>query len=309
MNRDKRQNMALEYRKRVCQAMNFISQNLDKDLSLDDIASAASFSMFHFHRIFKAVVGETVGGFTRRLRLEYGANRLEACPHQDITSIAMDCGFSSSQNFARAFRQHFNVTPSQYRKSKIGHNVSKTATDFSIQPVYDPDTAFAGRQEKENDINLDVAVNTMPDFHVAYVRRLGNYDYRTHDAAFDALMQWAVPAGYRDSGMTFGLYWDNPDVTPPGKCRIDACIVVPEGTAPDGQVGIQTICGGQYAVARAKVLNDNFKEPWDALFRWIIRKGYQCADIPNYQIYLNDGKAHPLGMWVVDLCVPLRSGI
>lgn len=97
---------AMDYRKRVCQAMNFISRNLDRDLSLEEVAGVASFSMFHFHRIFKAVVGETVAGFTRRLRLEFAANRLLSNQHEDITTIAIDCGFSSSQNFAKAFRQH-----------------------------------------------------------------------------------------------------------------------------------------------------------------------------------------------------------
>jgi AraC family transcriptional regulator len=58
---------AAEYKKRTCRAMNFISRNLDRELSLEEIAREASFSMYHFHRIFKAVVGETVAGFTRRL--------------------------------------------------------------------------------------------------------------------------------------------------------------------------------------------------------------------------------------------------
>jgi AraC family transcriptional regulator len=98
--------------------MDYISRHLDRDLSLEEIARAASFSKFHFHRIFKAVVGETVAGFTRRLRLERAANRLVACSRDDITKIAMDCGFSNSQNFATAFRQHFGVTPTAYRSSK-----------------------------------------------------------------------------------------------------------------------------------------------------------------------------------------------
>ena len=288
--------------------MNFISQNLDKDLSLEEIAEAASFSMFHFHRIFKVVVGETVAGFKRRLRLESGANRLIAFPCQDITSIALECGFSNSQSFAKAFRQYFGSTPSQFRKSKIGHNVSKNETEFSIQTWYHPDTAFTSGQKIGKKINLDAKVKTMPEYHVAYVRKLGNYDKQTHDAAFDELMQWAVPGGYRESGMTFGLYWDNPDVTPKGKCRIDACISVPEGTAPEGQIGIQTISGGPYAVMREKVLNDTFKESWEMLFKWIVRKGYEFANTPNYQTYLNDGKAHPHGTWIVDICVPLRAG-
>ena len=88
----------MDYKKRVCQAMNFISHNLDRDLSLEEIAEAASFSIFHFHRIFKTLVGETVASFTLRLRLEFAANRLRSNQHDDITTIAMDCGFSNSQN-------------------------------------------------------------------------------------------------------------------------------------------------------------------------------------------------------------------
>ena len=59
-NENVRQRTAMDYKKRVCQAMDFISRNLDRDLSLEEVAQAASFSMFHFHRIFKAVVVETV---------------------------------------------------------------------------------------------------------------------------------------------------------------------------------------------------------------------------------------------------------
>ena len=86
---------AMDYKKRICHAMNFISKNLERDLSLEEIAKAASFSMFHFHRILEAVVGETVVGFTRRLRLEMTANRLLSNQHDDITMIAMECGYAS----------------------------------------------------------------------------------------------------------------------------------------------------------------------------------------------------------------------
>lgn len=99
-----------EYKKRVCQAMNFISQNLERELTLEEISLAATFSKFHFHRIFKAAVGETIAEFTRRLRLEMAANRLLSYPDEDITKVALDCGFSSSQNFAKAFPAIWNDT-------------------------------------------------------------------------------------------------------------------------------------------------------------------------------------------------------
>ncbi len=57
---------AMEYQRRICLAMNHICGNLDRELPLREVAGSASFSMFHFHRIFKAVVGETVGGIHQK---------------------------------------------------------------------------------------------------------------------------------------------------------------------------------------------------------------------------------------------------
>jgi AraC family transcriptional regulator len=68
-----------EYGRRICQAMNFIETHLEENPSLEEIARAASFSKFHFHRIFKGVTGESVGEFTRRLRLEKAAC-FQRCP-------------------------------------------------------------------------------------------------------------------------------------------------------------------------------------------------------------------------------------
>ena len=56
---------ATEYKKRVCAAMNYISHNLDKELTLEEIAKEATFSPYHFHRIFKAVTGETITEFIK----------------------------------------------------------------------------------------------------------------------------------------------------------------------------------------------------------------------------------------------------
>lgn len=278
----------LEYRKRICQAMDFISHNLDRDLSLEEIADSASFSRFHFHRIFKAVVGETVAGFTRRLRLEWAANRLLACPLRDITAVAMDCGFSSSQNFAKAFKRHFDTTPSAFRQSRTC-------------PASRP---FPGLRKPSSSPGT-MGIMALPPFRVAYVRRLGAYDNHTHDAAFTELLRWSRPRGY--PGRFFGVYWDNPDVTPPGKCRIDACISIPDPTIPEAPVSTYTLHGGTYAVARVDVSDDNFQEPWERLFEWIVDNGYAFEDFPNYQIYRNNGYDHPRGIWRVEMCVPLKT--
>lgn len=302
-----RKHTALEYKKRVCQAMNFISQNLDRDLTLEEIARSASFSMFHFHRLFKAVVGETIAEFTRRLRLEKAANQLTSDQRLDITTIATNCGFSSSQSFAKAFRQHFGTTPSDYQKSKIGHTLSKGDNALSLQATYSPDTAFTSSVISEGRNTMKAEVKDLPEYNVAYVRKMGPYGKETCEVAFGELMQWAGPRGHVGSGVMLGLYWDNPEITPPVKCRTDACVEVPPGTVPEGSIAIQTVSSGPYAVCHFEIKADSFQKAWEDAFAWVIGGGYECDDKPCYEHYHNNAAEHPEGKWIFDICIPLKS--
>lgn len=297
---------AMEYRRRVCLAINYISMNLNKELSLEEIAAAASFSMFHFHRIFKAVIGETVSEFTRRLRLELAANRLISNYPDNITQIAFDCGFSSSQNFAKAFRQHFGMTPSAYRKSKIGNNLSKGENAFLLKAVYNSDTMFLNLSKNERRTIIKAEVREMPELNVAYVRKMGPYAKEICEQAFGELLQWAGPKGYLSSGTMIGVYWDNPEITPPEKCRVDACVTVPYGTTPERQIGVQLISGGQYAVCHFEIMADSFQQSWEDAFLWLVSSGYECDDRPCYELYHNNAEEHPEGKWIFDICIPLK---
>jgi AraC family transcriptional regulator len=297
----------MEYRKRVCQAMNYISQNIDRELSLEEIAEVAAFSRFHFHRIFKAVVGETVAEFTRRLRIEMAANRLLSNQLEDITTIAIECGFSSSQNFAKAFRQRFDTTPSQFRKSKIGNKYRNSENALSLEALYDPDTAFMNQLNSERRTTMNAEVREMPEYNVAYVRKMGPYGKDTCEQAFGELVQWAGPKGYLASGVMLAVYWDNPDVTSPEKCRVDACVSVPQGTVPERQIALQTIKGGSYGVCHFEIQSDSFQQAWDDAFTWLVNSGYECGDKPCYELYHKSAADHPEGKWIFDICIPLKS--
>jgi AraC family transcriptional regulator len=301
-----RQHTAMEYKRRVCQAMNSISQNLDRDPTLEEIAHSASFSMFHFHRVFKAVVGETIAEFTRRLRLETAANHLISDRQADITTIALDCGFSSSQRFAKVFRQHFGTTPSDYRNSKIGHTLRKGEDALTLQATYSPDSPLLSSASSERRNTMDAEVRELPEYNVAYVRKMGPYGKETFERAFGELMPWAGPRGHLGSGVMLGVYWDNPEITPPEKCRTDACVGVPEGTPADGPIGIQTISGGPYAVCHYEIKADSFQQAWEDAFAWVISGGYECDDKPCYERYHNNAAEHAEGKWIFDTCIPLK---
>src|ERR1700749_3315233 len=102
-----------EYAQRIDRVIDYLRGNLDRPVKLAELASVACFSEFHFHRIFRAVSGETLNSFTNRLRLEKAA-RLLRYSEQTLTDIALECGFSSSATFSRAFRSHSATSPTQF---------------------------------------------------------------------------------------------------------------------------------------------------------------------------------------------------
>ena len=89
-----------EYVARINRVMDYIDQNLSEPLTLEVLAREANLSPFHFHRIFHAMVGETMRQFVGRLRLERAASRLLAEPDLPVTHVALDFGFSSPSTFA-----------------------------------------------------------------------------------------------------------------------------------------------------------------------------------------------------------------
>src|SRR5437899_7989877 len=105
-----------KYAQRIDRVIDYLRGNLDRQVKLEELAKVACFSEFHFHRIFSAVSGETLNNFTNRLRLEKAA-RLLRYSEQSLTDIALDCGFSSSATFSRAFLSGYDTSPSQFRKS------------------------------------------------------------------------------------------------------------------------------------------------------------------------------------------------
>jgi AraC family transcriptional regulator len=154
---------------------------------------------------------------------------------------------------------------------------------------------------------MNAEIKEMPEYNVAYVRRLGPYGKETCQQAFGELMRWAGPRGYLKSGVMLGVYWDNPEVTPAEKCRVDACVSVPEGTAPEAPVEIQTIVGGPHAVCRFEISGDSFQNAWEEAFAWLVNGGYECEDRPCYELYHNDAREHPEGKWIFDICIPLKK--
>lgn len=99
----------------------WIDENLDKALSIDEVAAKSGYSKWHLQRMFRTVTKQTLGGYIRERRLTLAAEAL--CQTQrPVFDIAMQYGYDSQQTFSRVFRRQFSQTPTAYR-----HNMRRQA--------------------------------------------------------------------------------------------------------------------------------------------------------------------------------------
>src|SRR5450631_1295715 len=106
--------VSVDYVERVNRAIDHVVSNLAQPLRLEEVSKAAGFSPFHFHRVFKAFLGETLNQFVKRQRLERALFLMSHAPQRSLTDLALDCGFSSSSDFSRSFKQHYGLPPSVF---------------------------------------------------------------------------------------------------------------------------------------------------------------------------------------------------
>jgi AraC family transcriptional regulator len=90
------------YAERMHRVLAAIDEKIDQPLDLASLAQVAHFSEFHFHRLFAAWMGETLGAYLRRRRLEVAAQRLVAQPRLSVLAVALSVGWGSGEAFARA---------------------------------------------------------------------------------------------------------------------------------------------------------------------------------------------------------------
>lgn len=101
----------------VSTAIEYMNDNIDQAINLEDIAKATNRSPSHIARLFRAEVGQPPHRYLIRLRVEKARDLLEKT-NESIAEIAFECGFSHQEHLTRLFRREFSATPAAYRKSK-----------------------------------------------------------------------------------------------------------------------------------------------------------------------------------------------
>jgi AraC family transcriptional regulator len=294
----------IEYISRINTVIHYISEHLNENLSLEQLARVACFSQYHFHRLFSSIMNETPADFVLRLRLEKAANILAQDRPQSITEIAYNSGFSSPSVFSRAFIKHFGVSASKWRKKC--KTKSKKREEPELRTPYLDSAGYKKNQKRDKIMNVEV--KTLPAMHVAYVANLQGYKTDKIKHAWDVLCRWAgAHELLNNHSMLLGISFDNPDITPEHKCRYYACIVVTPETTGNKEISFMDILGGKHAVLRFEGRSNAIADAYKQLYsNWLPTSGYQPADLQCYEVYLKSPDQQPRGVIIMDICLPVK---
>jgi AraC family transcriptional regulator len=291
------------YLQRVNLAIDYIVGHLDLPLRLRDLARVAMLSPFHFHRVFQVLVGSTPAEFVKRLRLEKALGLMSRMPSPSLTAIALGCGFSSSSDFSRSFKQRFGVPPSSFdiKAWREAHGeVLDAIVDQAAQlphidrlpPRHNPDA-------------FKVKIRDLPARTVAYIRVDKPYRGNGVLKAVQRLVAWADRSGFVD-GQWLGYQWDNPEITSLDDCRyyvaVEADTFTPRGEVarshfPPMTVAQVAIRGGLDLELRAL--------RW-LYGSWLPRSGYIPDEHPCFEAWNGRPFAHGTDYFELDIQLPIR---
>lgn len=284
-------------RHKVNRVVNYATEHLAEPIDLNRLADVACMSKFHFSRVFSDYYRETPFEFLTRTRLELAARSLKYLNRKPITEIALDCGYSSAQNFSRAFRHRFQVSPRNYRTHQQPDNEYVSYLPQWVVPPQLPDS-------------LDIKIEHRPDYRVAYIRHLGAYGDAdgSMTQAFIKLESWARKLDvWDDAPAIIGLCPDNPAVTPRYRCRYDVCIPVESGMVEDDLVSIQVIPGGHYATLRGRCLDGEILGWWKYLTtRWLPENNATHGMHHSYEYYPLNPEPDSAPGYDVEVCLRLE---
>ena len=116
----------------ISDVLSYVQTHLDDELTPHRLAQVACFSEHHFHRIFRAVVGESVMDHVRRLRLERAAFQIKTS-RVSVAAIALDAGYGAQEAFTRIFQAYFGLSPRIYRRAHAPHFLP-TASGVHFSP-------------------------------------------------------------------------------------------------------------------------------------------------------------------------------
>ena len=283
------------YQNRILTVLDYVWNNLQQPLDNNLLADIAHFSPYHFHRIYREMMQETLANTIRRLRLHRAAHLLLSST-QNVSEIAKNCGYGSAEALIRAFERQHGTSPGKFRESPnslLAAGYEQFADTLQIQ--------------KEYNAMYEVTFKQIEDIPVGAIKHTGPYINIGH--AFDKLDTIAASSQQLPEALRFfGIYYEDPEGKEPEKLESHACLTASAEQANSANLESLNIQGGEYAVLRFVGPYAQLETAYQWFYgKWLPDSGKEMANKPYFEEYLNDPKDTPPGELVTDIYLPIAG--
>lgn len=277
--------MSNKIRQKLERALIYIEQNLEKIFTVTEVASYAGISNFHFQRVFSAYLGETVSRYILHRRLELAAKKIVHDKRERITDIAIVSGFETHSAFSRAFKQHFGISPSEFRDTPYSANLGSDKSRPFLNTEAAPIESIPVSVEEQDTVWFNYR---SLDMHMA------------EDGSFSKESVMKMEKGY------FELIFENKDhILGLGASREEGLSDWPINLVEDFDVikygafytektnnawgdDCFEIEAGLWAVCTHKGAYEYLYQTWNHVLRsWLPDSGYELRDTMSFGLYIN----------------------
>ncbi|MCT4637882.1 MAG: AraC family transcriptional regulator [Bacteroidales bacterium] len=258
------------YQAKINRVYDFLHQHRFQSYSLNQLSQIANISPFHFHRIFKALSGETIGEYIIRLKLEAACKLLKHTKN-NISQIAYDVGFETPAGLSKAFKKRYNISPTKFR---ISNSIYET-----LPPI----------NKEYLDIHEPVILDLKEQI-VAYSRYIGSYQNIDYADSFNKLEEFFTENNlWCDNCYQIGICYDDPDITAEQLCRYDICMSTDKTFAPNNSIGKMIIPAGKFAVFTHCGSLSDIEKTYNTIYgKWLLNSPYEVRDSLTYDKFIDN---------------------
>ncbi len=261
----------------ISKVLYYIETHLYDSLDVKTLARVAGYSPYHFSRVFKMCVGESVMSYNSRLRLENASLKMINAD-KSIIEVALEAGFETPNGFNKAFKKIFDITPTEYKSRRM--NLLQSYKDKIMQTpkIVQRETTY-----------------------IVYAREIGGYE-KSSEIAWKRLSKQLndFSKNFKDESIDIkldpkeaemiGICHDDPSITAEENIRYDASLAWGKKEIDFlSEHGFDTkeIPDGKYAMVLYQGNYANAIDSWMALYAWCEENGYTFRDYPPFEKYLN----------------------
>lgn len=298
----------------LARAMAHVDAHLDQPLPAPVLADVAAMSRHHFHRLFQAYLGCSVGDYVTTRRLQRACALLLSGP-EPVLEIALAVGYDSAQALAKAMRRELGTTPTAVRRGET--TAWQQLARHSLPPTLHPSSGATPMQVTRF-ATLPPGLTAL----TATARGMVNHTLeRAAQQAFGEVMQAVHRAGLAAQIRScIALSPDDPQGPDDPDCRYVAGLlfghVLAQGqgecTQPDiglsGTLAWQPLSPGRYAVFTHLGPYSTLYQTWRAIYRdWLPASNEQLRDVAPLELMLNSPQDTPAEQLQTEIWIPLKG--